>query len=106
MPKPCPESVVNAGAMLVAIRQAAKNLSDLVDKAMPDIHAAIDEVVEKHGAKAMQAGTAIANLRTVQATEGLTGEAHNVLRLVLRECDIEEPTNAQIVAKLGRASIR
>ena len=96
MPKPCPPEVIAAGSALVHIRLRAAALAQEIDEALPVIRKGIAAVVDGHGAKNMQAGTAIRKLRELQAGEGLAGEAHDSLRKVLSEFDIAEPTDAEI----------
>jgi len=98
MPKDCPKSVVDAGRGLMKIRKLANKLSDAIDDEMPTIHSAIDEVVSLHRAKISQAGETLSLLREIQSSEGKAMQAHNLLRLVLNECDIEEPTNDQVAS--------
>lgn len=98
MPKPCPESVIETGRSLIAARKMAEAMSDKIDIAIASLteHAIPD--MKAHGAKAMQAGSAIAKLRQAQAAYGLIMDAHNDLRCVLMECDVEQPTDAQVAS--------
>lgn len=98
MPKPCPESVVETGRSLVKARKLAESMSDNIDIALAELRQAVKVMVEQHGAKAMQAGSAIAKLRQAQAAYGLIMDAHNDLRCVLMECDVEQPTDAQVAS--------
>lgn len=106
MPKKCPPEVIAAGAALVHIRLRAAALADEIDTALPTIRKGIAAVVDGHGAKNMQAGTAIRKLRELQGGEGLAGEAHDSLRKVLAEVDIAEPTDAEIKAFIGDLTAR
>jgi len=98
MPKPCPETVIETGRSLIAARKLAEAMSDKIDVAIASLtgHAIPD--MKPHGARVMQAGAAIAKLRQAQAAYGLVMDAHNDLRLVLDQCDVESPTDAQVAS--------
>jgi hypoxanthine phosphoribosyltransferase len=98
MPKPCPDEVVETGRTLIAARKLAQAMSDKVDIALNQLEAAVGVMVKDHGAKAMQAGSALAKLRKAQAAYGLIMDAHNDLRMVLHECDVDAPTDAQVAS--------
>ena len=99
MPKPCPESVVATGKALIGARKMAEAMSDKIDIAILALtEHAIPEMMKDHGAKQMQAGSALAKLRKAQAAYGLIMDAHNDLRLVLEECDVDAPTDAQVAS--------
>jgi hypothetical protein len=72
-------------------------MSEAIDDALANLTKAV-EAMKPHGAKAMQAGKAIAKLRQAQAAVGLVMEGHDSLRRVLKECDVEEPTDAQVLS--------
>ncbi len=98
MPKPTPDSVIKTGKALIRARKTAGNLSVEIDEAIAALHEAVEDMVKNHGAKAMQAGHALASLRQAQAALGLVMDAHNSLRCVLTECDVEQPTDAQVLS--------
>lgn len=101
-----PDSVVKAGLALLRARRTAEELEKDVEAAIVAIRAAADELVPLHGLKHMQAGSAYAKLRQVQAAPGLVMDAHNDVRLAIGGKGIDEPTDAQLVANAGTASIR
>lgn len=94
----CPPEVIEAGRALVKARKAADHMSDLIDDAFPKIETAVVHMHKEHGAKRMQAGATLARLRQAQMAVGLLMEAHDLLRHVLKECDVEEPTDAEIAS--------
>lgn len=98
MPKPCPESVIETGRALIAARKLALAMSDKIDIVIASLteHAVPD--MKEHGALVMQAGATIAKLRQAQAAYGFIMDGHNDLRLVLAECDVESPTDAQVAS--------
>lgn len=98
MPKPCPDEVVETGRALIKARKLAESMSDNIGIAIAELGEAINVMVKDHGAKAMQAGSAIAKLRQAQAAYGLIMDAHNDLRKVLAECDVDAPTDAQVAS--------
>lgn len=105
-----PESVVKAGAALIAARFTAIDLAEQIDQAISAIETAADELTATHDLKHMQAGSAYVKLRKAQAAVGLIMDAHNDIRLEIKAAGIPEPTDAQILAVIGTnrkaASIR
>lgn len=97
---PCPNSVKNAGAHLVKARRMAEALVDQIQVAYAAVKATQADMVPK-GAKVMEYGRALANLAEAAKAEGLIGDAHNCLRQGLARCDVDEPTDADIVSALG-----
>jgi hypothetical protein len=98
MPKPVPNEVVETGKSLIKARKSAGIMSEHIDEAISKLHGAIEVMTKEHGAKAMQAGSALAKLRKAQAALGYIMDAHNDLRGVLHECDVEQPTDAQVLS--------
>ncbi len=98
MAKPVPDSVVSTGKALILARKSAEHTSDLINDALAALEHAVDDMVKDHGAKAMQAGETIQLLRDAQRCHGLVMQAHNALRRVLTECDVEQPTDAQVLS--------
>ncbi len=98
MPKECPKEVIETGRNLIKARKSASLMSEHIDEAIKALHPAIDVMVKQHGAKHMQAGTGLAKLRKAQAVLGLIMEAHDSLRCVLAECDVEQPTDEQVLS--------
>jgi hypothetical protein len=98
MSTPCPDEVVAVGRSLIKARKSASIMSEQIDAAIVDLHTAIDVMTSKHGAKAMQAGIALSKLRQAQAALGDIMQAHDSLRHVLVELDIEQPTDAQVAS--------
>ncbi len=98
MPKPTPNEVIETGKALIKARKSAALMSEHVDEAIGKLHAAIAVMTKDHGARAMQAGEALTKLRKAQTALGLIMEAHNSLRCVLTECDVEQPTDAQVLS--------
>lgn len=94
----CPNEVIEAGRALVKARKRAEEMSDAIDAAFPKIEDAVVHMNKAHGAKRMQAGGTIARLRQAQAALGLVMEAHDLLRHVLKECDVAEPTDDEIAS--------
>jgi hypothetical protein len=97
MSAPCPQEVIDTGKDLIRARRLATNMSEAIDDALANLTKAV-EAMKPHGAKAMQAGRAIANLRQAQAAVGLVMDAHDSLRHVLKACDVDEPTDAQVLS--------
>lgn len=97
MSAPCPQEVIDTGKDLIRARHLAIKMADAVNDALANL-AKATEAMKPHGAKAMQAGTAIAKLRQAQAAVGLIMEGHDSLRHVLKACDVEEPTDAQVLS--------
>lgn len=98
MASPAPDSVVTTGKALILARKSAEHMSDLINDALAALETAIDDMVKGHGAKAMQAGECIQLLREAQRSHGLVMQAHNSLRKVLIDCDVEQPTDAQVLS--------
>ncbi len=98
MPKPTPNEVIETGKALIKARKSAALMSEQIDEAISKLHGAIEVMTKDHGALAMQAGSALTKLRQAQAALGLIMEAHNSLRCVLTECDVEQPTDAQVLS--------
>ena len=98
MPAPCPAEVIETGRSLISARKLARDMSEAIDDALGNLSDAIEVMTANHGAKAMQAGSAIAKLRQAQAAYGFIMEAHNDLRMVLVECDVEQPTDEQVAS--------
>lgn len=98
MPKPCPDEVIETGKSLIKARKAAALMSEQIDDALGKLHGAIEVMTKNHGARAMQAGEAFTKLRKAQSALGLIMEAHNSLRCVLTECDVEQPTDNQVLS--------
>jgi len=94
--KDCPKDVVATGRSLIKARKFAKKASQKIDEAIAELESATDTMRAEHGAKAMQSGEAIALLRDAQRSYGLIMQAHNSLRGVLVECDVEQPTDDQV----------
>ena len=97
MATPVPTEVIECGKALIKARKSASNMSADIDAAIAALHPAIDATV-KLGAKGMQAGVALEKLRKAQSALGLVMQAHNSLRQVLVELDIEQPTDAQVLS--------
>lgn len=95
--KPCPKSVIEAGALSVKVRLDAAALVDNIIKLRSAYKAAAPEVIAA-GAKEMEMGAALDKLMDACRCEGLIGAAHNDLRQVLGACEFAEPTNEQILA--------
>lgn len=102
----CPAAVVLAGARLMKLRKMAAALEAEIDAAYPDIKAAVFDVVMNHSARVAQAGEAFVLLRQAQTAHGNIAHAHDVLRRVLVECGIAEPTNEQVVAIISEMSAK
>lgn len=94
----CPSEVIEAGRALIGARKQAKEMSDAIDKALAVLDGAVAVMTEKHGAKVMQSGTAYSKLRKAQQAYGLIMEAHDSLRAVLIECNVDQPTDGQIAS--------
>ncbi len=98
MANPVPDSVVATGKALILARKSAEHTSDLINDALAALESAVDDMVKDHGAKAMEAGECIQLLREAQRCHGLVMQAHNSLRKVLAERDVEQPTDAQVLS--------
>lgn len=94
----CPKEVVVAGRGLIKARKVAKKLSQKIDEAIAELEDAVNVMVSNNGAKIMQSGAAIAKLRDAQRSYGLVMEAHDSLRCVLCEQDVEQPTDEQVAS--------
>lgn len=98
MSTPCPQEVIDTGRALIQARKLAEAMSGKIDEAIPLLEKAVAVMVNDGGAKAMQAGAAFVRLRQAQTAFGLIMEAHESLRRVLEECDVEQPTDAQVAS--------
>jgi hypothetical protein len=100
--KPCPESVINAGAQLVKLRRIGEDFASQVRIAQDAVKAAQEDVI---GSKIMQMGDALQKLADASRCEGLVGSAHDSLRAVLGALGYSEPTDAEITAILSKPVI-
>lgn len=97
---PCPDSVKYAGAQLVKARRMASDLVKQIGIAYDAVKATQPDMCAK-GAKNMEYGSALWRLAEAAKAEGLIGEAHNFLRQGLARCDVDEPSDGDIVVILG-----
>lgn len=94
--KPCPQSVIEAGALLVKCRIDAEALARNLIRARAKVVDASAEIVAG-GALEMESGEALDKLMDAARAPGLIGAAHNSLRAVLAANGFAQPTNEQIV---------
>lgn len=95
--KPCPKSVIEAGALLVKCRIDAAALVDNLIRARAAVKASAPDVMAG-GALEMEMGPALEMLMEAARCEGLISGAHNSLRHVLAANGFAQPTNEQIMA--------
>jgi hypothetical protein len=95
--KPCPASVITAGALLVKCRIDAAALVDNLLRARAAVKAAAPDVMAG-GALEMEMGEALDRLMEAARVEGLISGAHNSLRQVVAGRGFSQPTNEQITA--------
>lgn len=105
MPKPCPESVIKAGGALVLLRHKLQAL----DKDFARAHEALDATgpdLKAAGMKGMSYGVAKANLYEAQRAAGLVMAAHEHMANAVCACDMDTPTDAQLVGIVGTLNWR
>jgi hypothetical protein len=95
--KPCPKSVIEAGALLVKCRIEAGALADNLIRARAAVKASAPDVMAG-GALEMEMGPALDLLMEAARCEGLISSAHNWLRHVVTGNGFAQPTNEQILA--------
>lgn len=102
MPKKtaCPGEVKDLGANLVKARRMASDLAAQLIACYQKVDAAEDAMV-KLGAKRMESGEGRELLLQAAACDGLIRQAHNSFRATLARCDVEEPSDSDIVSILG-----
>ena len=99
------ECVLDVGAALVNLRhylEKAEPLYDAVDKAMT----ASEPEMKKHGWKKMQYATCRRKVLEARAAPFLIMEGHDSLRKNLAPCGLAEPTDADLVDRVGLANFR
>lgn len=95
--KPCPQEVINAGALLLVARRDAASLNTVIDEAIATLEKSAIPVMVGHGAKEMQAGVALNALQDARKSRNYVCIAHDSLRPVLAECGYAEPTDEQLL---------
>jgi hypothetical protein len=95
--KPCPKSVIDAGALLVKCRIDAAALVENLIRARAAVKASAPDVMVG-GALEMEMGPALDMLMGAARCEGLISGAHNSLRQVVTGNKFAQPTNEQIMA--------
>jgi hypothetical protein len=90
----CPKQVIACGATLLAARRKASEATGLVMEAFNLIDEAAATLPP--GLRMMQLGEPKALLIDAMKTEHLIAMAHDLLRKLLGEVGVEEPTNAQL----------
>lgn len=102
MPKPCPQSVIQAGANFVNLRHYLEDGEKLFAAAIDGLEATQKDLKEA-GLKRMQYGVALANLHEARRAAGLVMAAHEHMARALGEIDMATPTDAQILPLLKDA---
>lgn len=99
-PRPCPDSVVRYGAMLIDARRHAYLLRMKLQAMDTPAETALADL-KRAGAKEMEVAQGRALLLEAAKAEFIIGQAHDCFRKVLGAYGFAEPTDAQINAILG-----
>lgn len=105
MPKPCTDSIIKGGAAFVRLRhhleKAEKMYDDLLDaleETKPDLKAA--------GMMQAHYGKALASIHQARMAYGLVCDAHLHMAQGVKSCDMETPTDEQLVKGVGTLNWR
>jgi len=92
----CSKSVKQAGFQLVKLRRMSEKLEAQAMIAQSALGVAVKDVCSTHGALNMQSGETEVLLHEIASVAGKAKMAHNAVRLVLKECDIDQPSDDEI----------
>ncbi len=98
--KPCHPLVEDAGANLVKLRRMAEDFRKHALVTYESVEATMP-IMMALGVKNMEYGTGLALLTEAMKAPDLVRQAHNSFRLPLSRVDMDEPSDAAIVSRLG-----
>ena len=103
--KPCETCVMDVGGAIVRLRHALEKLAPMYDE-LDRALVASEQTMKGHGWRKSMYGEARVEFLKARAAEYHVMAGHNSLRKGLAEINMEEPTDNDLVSRIGTLNFR